>query len=906
MPDKISEAGLEAARNFFQPTSISQPIEAVSRETLKAAQEHPQPVNQLGAKEEENLDINTLLRTLTGRALTSGLERFSSDLQAFGKVKRKMNEVDKIEDEWAKRAPLPGEYDKWEKATRGIMESSEFVELKEKLPEDYNKMVEQQIGVVDDIFRISIDQKKNAYPYDHRTAELTIRTAVETAQALQQEEWAQDPEAKVWLRRMEQDASWMADLLQVTVAESAVAPHYHDVLLQIQNMKERYKATITSDNLMGLNAKKMPGFGFDSTQEKLIKDKGIGLTVPETYKRYKNKQGVEVVVDLVKGGETLGLRELGVKMRDESFSTRMKAAAVSQADFSLKSEDEIAKSTFMGDHLRPEEFVFYRDLLGGADVKKPKEWRILAPHMVSEAGERKEVLSILEAVLVTNASERLESIIRGNLGSHTDKASAISGLVKEVRAEYLTRLSEWKTRGKDIVSQLAILTTRQGLYEDYAQLHVYRYCWQFIWDTDPSGKLTELKKNKVDTAGPFSYSGDAYSLYYMRRAAYYDRIGNSRTQFLLPTSPGGREELRLMDYDKMPHFDPAEVCKNGDNTPGKVDTFLWAQWSLLFSDDPAWVKVRNELGYGDIQEDIAKKLKDWAVKWRTPYSSGYADYDGTGYELVVPHFFPPGLDMANFYEAVTTGNAPHEEAKTVWQELIEGSTLSKINWDTLGYWPVDRWYVDLDMASNYMKVLIEAFDKEEDSFYRFVTGTPGGTIGPKKLANKIRLSLRDSFKGMPEEYEIALIPFFVTMACMDKHGIMGPSGWQALEKIDQETDTVGAERFLREMASWKRALKWLPSDRPGNKLLYKKDVNGKFILDKAGKKIPNGWKYGNTMALIAEFYESVLLRVGKSSAEESFAQAKSNLDKTVARVNTMEFLGKGDLRRTINAKMVPS
>lgn len=826
---------------------------------------------QLGGPEDDR-NIMDLIRAMTGRAATSGLEKFSHNLQEGVTVKKAVKE---IEDEWASRPPLPREYDEWEKLKKREAENTP-----EKLRQRYGDMMEQQIGVVDDIFRISIDQKKNAYPYDHRTAELTVRTVIETAQALQKEEWAQDPEAQVWLKRMEKDASWMADLLQVTVAESAEAPFYFDVMLQIQTLKDHYRAAVTSENLQGLNATNLPGFEFSATETTLIKGKGIGLAIPDKYKKPE--------IDLTKG-ETLGLRELGIKMRDESFSIRMKMAAVSQADLIAANPE---KTTFMGNNLRREELDFYKELLWFHEKGKGF---IRAPHMISKDDEKKEMAAKLEAMLVTNANERLKDIMAGNLGASPDKASAISELVKSVKAEAVARLSNWRTRGKDIVSSLAVLTTRQGLYEDFALLHVYRYCWQFIWNTDQWGKV--LSKSGVDTSGIYSYSGDAYSLHYMKRAVQYDRLGNSRTQFLLPTSRGGRAEVDLLRYDQMPHFNPNEVCLDGNNVPNNVDRFLQEQWNLLFDTDPASKAARKALGYEDIQEDVAKKLMEWATKWRVPFSSKYVE-EGTDYELVVPHFMPPGLDVANFLEAITTGDVKlNKGGKTVWQELVEGTKLSGINWQKLENLPLDRWYVDLDMSSRYMKILIEVFEKEKDPFYSLVAGEPS-TLGPKELAKRLRLTFRDSGQGGPEEYEIAFIPFFVTMACAAKYGLDSAEAWNV--PADARANTTAVENFLLEMSVWQRAFKWLPSDRPKDAGLT--SYNPKRS-DSGGKELE--WNYGNTMALMAEFYVSVLLRVKKSSAEESRLMTVANYEKTAKRLNKMPFIGTGSLKKKVDENIIP-
>jgi hypothetical protein len=98
----INKMGLDAARSFSQPTSISEPVGAEAQ--LRAAREFPQPeakgyipdIRMQLPPDAENLDINALLRALSGRAATSGLEKFSRDLQTFFGEKKVR---DKIENE---------------------------------------------------------------------------------------------------------------------------------------------------------------------------------------------------------------------------------------------------------------------------------------------------------------------------------------------------------------------------------------------------------------------------------------------------------------------------------------------------------------------------------------------------------------------------------------------------------------------------------------------------------------------------------------------------------------------------------------------------------------------------------------------------------------------------------------
>jgi hypothetical protein len=882
MPDGMpspEKSSIDAFRSLGQPSQLPG-----AKETAKEAEQFPQPEfrtsvpdirMQVNANEQQEINMMDMLRAMSGRAATSGIEKFTSELQRVDTRIKDLTEIETILGTGGFGDEDPGRFiSKWEQLNKEIAKAPEVLEKK------YNAMAEQSLGVIDDLYRISIDQKRNAYPYDHRTAELTVKMVLETAQTLQEEESIQSPEAQVWLKRMERDATWMAGFLQVSVAQSASAPYYFDVPMQLQVLRaERFRAIISTEDMQNMHQKDPLGLEFTPPEQALIKDKGIGLAVNDKY-RVPQVPVPGQEERLLKNEENLGLREIGIGMIDSSFAIRMRMAAVSQADL-LSDHPEM--TTFMGNNLKPEELDFYKQLLWRKD-----EGKILAPHMVSKDFEKKEIATILEAMLVTNAEARLNKIIASKpSGGYQDKLKAISELVQEVKGRAYERFEHWKSRGKkDIVSQLAMLVTKQGLFEDYAFLNVYKYCWQFVWNTDAEGKI--ISKQKVDTAGIYSYSGDAYSLYFMKRAAQYDKLGNSRTQLLLPTSVSGREEISLLPYDRMPHYEPGY--------PGDKDKFLAEQWNLLFGTDPASAKARRDLGYKDIPEEVANKLKSWAVRWRVPFRSKYVE-EGTDYELVIPHLMPSGLDIAPFLEAITNGDKKlNKGGKSAFQDLVEGMRLSQVDWEKQENLPADKWLVDLDMASRYMNILISVFDKERDPFMGLVTAEPS-PLGPKEFAKRLRLSFRDSGKGMPEEYEMAFIPFIITMACVGKYKLSTADAWEL--PSDGRTKTTAVEDFLKEMALWKRAFKWLPSDRPDAGLLSYNPP----------RHNPDGtemkWNYGDTMALISEFYIGVLLRMSKASAEESRSMAFQNYDKTSKRINGLPFMGTGKLDRRIDERLFP-
>lgn len=764
---------------------------------------------------------------------------------------------------------------------------AEKKERSKELESIYGVLMSQCIGSISEVYDNTIDQKKNAYPYDHRTAQMTIEAVKETFSVLKVEDWLTSPEAKVWIKRAEADLDWLGAFLQTSVGLSASTPAYFDIIIQLQTLKQN-RAYITTETLERTFAKEIPGMGLSKSvdpaddEEEIAKNKHIGVDVPNSYTKKER--------NLIKEGEVVGLRELAIKMLDDSFKTRMRIAAVSQRDLRKANPEN---TTFMGDKLTKDEVDFYERILWRSKEgrkKGHKEGQILSPYITSEAKDQRELSAYMEAILVTNANDRLKEM---SSLSGREKEDKLSALVDDVKGEVLRRISTWyKRKDEDLVSGLAVLITREGLLQDFSLMTAYEYCWSYVWDeweVNKDGKIEkERKVDKVKVGGIYSASGDIPSLYWPRRAHGYDKHGNSRANQLLPTSREGRKMVELYPLNEMPRYEdkyPNNLEKYPDpntylNLEKHPDTYLREQWNFVFSNEDKWKKERAGMGYKDIDPKVVKKLIEWAYIWRSPFNAKYVgDAD---HEIEVPHFMPPGLEIANMLNAVTaqeSGEITHG-AKSIWKELVEGKNLSKINWSEIDNQQIDRWLVDCEMSARFMRPLIEVIDPEKDPIVSLLVGDPG-TLGPKELAKRLRLTFRDSPEAPPTIYEIAMIPWFVTLVCANKHGISSSGAWMINERLDRETNMHAVDRFHRDMAFWKRALKWLPGDRPEG------DSGAEYDFVKLD--------YGNTMALLAEFYESILLRMAKASAEEALMLAMDNYQKTTSRLNKAEIFSKGSL-----------
>ncbi|MDP2692110.1 MAG: hypothetical protein Q8O88_00545 [bacterium] len=761
-------------------------------------------------------------------------------------------------------------------------------EKMEKVKVLYTEMVNESMSAIFDLYDKNVkSDEKNAYPYDYRQAEFmqqNIKQAVTSLERLT--EVKKSPESQVFIAELKQDLMWLDSFLHTTVAQSASLPYKFDIVMQMQLLKEgRYCAFVTNDDMEALMSDELPVTKLTNEQEKLKVDKKIGIAIPEEYVNNIDENGdIKEGKPLVEGPTSL--REMAIKMYAASFKLRMNLAATSQADFA---SDKPETTTFKGQNLSKHELQFYKDLFwrwkDDPDPEK-REGQFLTPYVTSKGDFTRDYTTLLEAAIIKNAHFRLKEIV-GSVDNDATKTLKIGNLTKEVKAEGLSRMSSWRTRqDKDMVSMLATVITQQGLLQDFAYGHSYNYCYEYQWNTDGSGNPTT--KKDVDMGGIYSMSGDFPSLGFARRKHVYDGMGNSCTKFLLPTSSHGRAEASMLSPFEMPGYTSFVMELQADGTkkekeldmPIEIqnsdDEFLKEQWKFLFSNEKKYVDERKAMGYESLHPDIARQLKKWAFKWKTPWTSDNLGEDKK-YEIEVPHLMPPALgNIANFWDSITLDKKLNFGGKSIFQELIEGKETYEIDWKKCETQAQSRWKVDLDMASRYMRVLIEPVDAEKDPILGLFHAGPS-TFALKELAKRLRLSMRDSDEAPSTAHEIALIPFMVVMACAEKHGIGGAYAWDATTKEDMDNLTSNADRFFNEMAYWKRALKWLPGDRAEKDKFNKKDKDGNLIEPEL--------KYGNEMALIAEFYEATISRVMKSSSEESWKLARKNLINTAARLN---------------------
>lgn len=756
--------------------------------------------------------------------------------------------------------------------------------LREELRRRYGEAMSQAIGINEQIFDALVDRNHSAYPYYNSPGEGFFSAVKAQLSEAREADWmAENSEAWVWLKRLERDIEWAHASFRASVGFSASSPAYFDVILQLQTLKQQRECVLTED-LEAMYAQELPGLEISPlfsepgvSEYQLAQTRKIGITVPDKYReQYK-------FPDKLTDG-TAGYRELAIKLQDDRMAWQMRIAAASQFDYS-KPYDE---ASFMGQGLKQEELYLIKLVLGEASVRNGIETsQVLNPFSAdSNLGVQRRISSTIQALLQTNAFERTQQIANGG-GSAETKMRQLDGLSTQVKelAKSIQRRRNVKEKN-DPVARLSRLVTKMGYLQDYSLLTSSCYCWSYVWErnTNPGASAEEKKwrVKKLEIGGINGPSGDAWSLSWARRKHNYDQNNNASASELLPTSKTGRKDVKKLPLNEMPKY----LDIYGENLNGHPDSYLVEKWKFLFSNENRYKAKRKELGYADIPHSVRRQLMKWAFIWKTPYNAKDLGGEEGDYEIEIPHFFPPSLPIANMWNTLTVEDDKKitHGGKSIWEQLIHGEKMSKIDWTKLDQKAVERWLVDCDMSSRWMKVLIEVIDISRDpTFAQIAEGT--STLGPKELAKRIRLALRDSPDSPPTVYEQAMIPWIVTLITANKYKISSAGGWLENPQ-DKIIGRLLVDHFKAEMALWKRSFKWLAADRPE--------------LDSSSADEDYDYKdleYGNTMALLAEFYERLLIRMGKSSVENSIRQAQQNYNKSVEVSNREDdFLTTGKIK----------
>jgi len=771
---------------------------------------------------------------------------------------------------------------------------TETVNLKEKLRAEIKETVERimlsSILETTSMVENHLSKNKNPYPYDTRPGEMFYEYWGKELQKLQEDKRV-GIEAKLWIKSLQNDLVAQEGFFNVMVGMGASLPMYHDVVKQFRTMEvmrnyfDSYdmQAAFSKEKL-GLEFEDLSTFGGDN-EVQLVNDLKIGFSKNEfvNSKVFVARKNEEVSIGNQVEKETFGLRELQSRWIAESFRWRMIVAAVGQYNPDLESKT-FKEFGFMKDNLKDNDYAvrLVRELFTVDKENDPDKLNLVYLNIYSvdeKVTNEKKYFSLMEMLITHDVKRKLDDLALRS-GSDVEKEAEFKKILSEVRSAANWRKSHWKSTDRNIFSKLATLITRSGIVMDRAMMTAKDYSWHYSFTTklnETTGEYEPIKRNDKDSGSIYSV-GDLTSLFFADRSVRYDENSNARNPLIPPSDDSFRYEWSKNPSNYKPSLEDAPIY----NQDGEIE----AEHVNYFEEDSYLKALRNWLLEG-LDSDVKGSFKEKEWRWQTCW---WNDWEKKDYRLVMPIYMPQDLPIENFWNTFSdkggklfnygrdSDGKRTDVQPSIYQEIIaDNKSLEDIEWEKVKSKQYDRWLVNMSMLGRYIRFFTESFSSQ-DPLWSQIFEHPS-TFGPKKIANYIKLSFRDSDEN-PTKYELAFLPLLFTLATANKYNITSPDAWY---KPASAGKLSGRERFVLAMAEWKRAFAWLPGRRVDSK-----------------KEIRN---YNTSMVRIAEFYTRVLYRMGHSAAEASSDMVKKGYLETSKWLEKQEALQKGNLATNFNKNL---
>jgi len=755
-------------------------------------------------------------------------------------------------------------------------EDKEQLRVRENLRTVYGRVLLGGLMENKEIVSDFIEKHKSAYPYDSREAEGLVSFWNKKFESLEQNE-AIGKEGKLWIKRLKRDYLFLKGQLNVNVGVSASCPFYHDFIQQL-NVMDQQRNYFSSEDMENAFSEKLQGLEFTSEEKIMIKERKIGFdlqnseSVEETqHGQHKRKDDLKLKEQFVDG--TVGLKEASSKWISEAFKWRMIVAAVGQYDPNARAE--VGKFSFMGDNLKDSDYVvrFVRQIFI-SESKDPKTKLSNHPNAKQIAylnifssnesinNERK-YISIMETLLTHDVFRRIDDIQQNP--DLEKKEKSFSDLVKEVTISYTQRIENWKSDDFHTLSKLANLVVRSGVAMDKAFMTAREYLWHYEFLADPNnlGEYVPFARIGDRESGSIYAVWDLTSSYFGDRSVRYDEADSARNSAFPPSNDTYRWEWKKQPPNYQPRLDKAPIYNPEGKKTDEInylnkDGYLRNLRDQLFGKNTEFLK---EFDLDEFDDEIKEFLERNEWRWTTCWWNDPRKQD---YNLVLPIYFPQNLTIENFWNSFTDEkdkklfrNLPDKKrAESIWRRIIKGEvSLKDLDYGEIKSKQYDRWLVNMSMLGRCVRFMTETLNPN-DPLWTLTTDTPS-SAGIKKIVNYIRLAFRDA-EDDSTKYEIAYCAFMFTKATADKFNIYKSSSW---DRGSSPEFLSNADRFILAMNNWKKNILWLTARR---------------TISKIGTT-----KYGKQMAALATFYTRILLRMGKSSAEQIKGQTKSGYKKDV-------------------------
>lgn len=729
----------------------------------------------------------------------------------------------------------------WQKEKERAQKEKE--RARERLPRDWERLMGAQLGQLESLLENHLMRFKSPYPYDSRRQELWFESLQQGIKRARSERWATD-ETRLWLDRVAIDATWGENNFKILESVGTVLPSFFDWKKMLTWVRERMRSDPVTSFYQLTFEKEIPGRGLTKKQKE---------SLPAEVRK--------------------GLRERAVKYQDDCAFWRMAVAAVHQLEYDENGQPR----TFM-EELAPAQTRFIQLLFqdkeypevtkrkredlkkkirekfgegAGEQIEKLDELTdedgflvyegqsvpksLLSWNAMSHAEEKKRrYLATMEALLVLDVKKRLGDLIqKAGEGEGRLNDQAIRELVDKVR-EWIDgrdengkhipgRLENWFSLDRELDERLAGVVVMSGIVMDWGHMSASRFAWGWNYkiDVEGEGDKKELKVVREKIGGATTVATDSATVAFWRD----EEVSRQRKGWSKGLFPRMSERYRKMLEGESPNWIPhlsEEMIKR--------DPQLAEAWWRLWAKD-------EKTGW-QWKPEVKKALEDMVWYWETPYMTGVS---GREFPIILPMFFPPEIASLNFWNTISL----EEEGKldkdpTVWDQLKSGKKMSEFDWVKMGDQAFYRWMITIGQIVRYTIVMLEPESTDKVQFEAFFED-PGKLF---ELLKRVNLGERDEKEKMAI-LTMALVPMLVVLRTADKHGIIGEAG------VDESRRTIWAD----DLAKWINMFTYLPKERD--------NVGG----------------YGEGMARLAEFYATLVARLGNVVGEKERDDAQDIYNK---------------------------
>ena len=880
--------GLEEARNFPQPTSISEAPGAAGQ--LKAAQEFPKPeatgyIPDIRMQNDPNSP--DYIRWQAEMARLFGPERNIYERDPLGLYSAASNYTETMLKYWR----LP------ERGSKKYDEEKEK-EVMDELDRNYRLAIASGNRSVNETLAM-LEAFVPPKPFEANMQERRLQDARQNLEAMAVFFDSKIPEKIVGRYRVyDAVGEQQIALFNILCAAGGGLEGYFDALKQAgETLISRARFHASAVDFRAAYTNDDPGvstFKLSPEEKAFIKDTLASKEIRETQVEMLSQArrlimfNVDVAqFDADKPVGEEGIMRLNPKKIQEKQNVLNKTIADLRAKGKNDEVDRVQKhvdSLERVKHLNLENHrEFMRLVFGKIDKGKWVKWT--SPDTGREIATPKEILTWYASLDKVEDREVWLSKMMATLLWKKDSKSLSDFLETASEAEILRAAKEITEKAEYIKSNIgdklinsslefaaAKIALVSWIEQDKAFQTAGQLAWMYHYDDQykgrPFGKIERLYES-----GGLYKAFDSVNLWaYWRRWTSYKATLKSATTFFGPASDSWRREVSKHSPDWLPPLNRIDANvkikkihdRFFDTDPDHPDpkTMLWRAQRLTGNDKLTEAEMKDMITRGKLKEPKIDKFMQerlLAMGWTF----------GSAYEVPIPMYLPKTFKI-NLEEMMVDKNT----GETLWDLYRMGIMPKDVDWDVYNYESLDRMWVSMSMLTRFAKFFVDTYEAERDPQYQafFKDASPQSIA---EMAKRIYLAFRDLPEGY-QHYIVAIVPFMIAQNTASAVGLtltdFGSAG--AKERVLKQWNFV--------MGQWIRAAMWIPEVILDDGQLYpgaKQDIQSlrndialmvmyyKHIFEKVAQAA-----YKSDKSLLPKFYNDQKALYGGSLKDEMSAE----------------------------------